>query len=85
MKNDFFVVLENETDIIGALKSAGIEKASLVIVSDVNDSDNLRFILTARKLRPDIKIHAVVHDPSLTEMAKDCGSKRRYSIHRHNR
>ncbi len=74
LKKDFFVVLENETDIIGALKSAGIEKASLVIVSDINDSDNLRFILTARKLRPDVKIHAVVHDPSLTEMAKDAGA-----------
>ena len=74
LRKDFFVVLETETDIIGALKSAGIENASLVIVSDVNDSDNMRFILTARKLRPDIKIHTVVHDPSLTEMVKDAGA-----------
>jgi Trk K+ transport system NAD-binding subunit len=73
-KNDSFVVLENETDIIGALKSAGIEKASLVIVADVNDSDNMRFILTARKLRPDIRIHTVVHDPSLLEMEKSAGA-----------
>ena len=34
----------------------------------------MRFILTARKLRPDIKIHTVVHDPSLTEMSKDAGA-----------
>ncbi|MGO9645120.1 MAG: potassium channel family protein [Candidatus Bathyarchaeia archaeon] len=74
LKNDLFVVLETETDIIGALKSAGIEKASLVIVADVNDSDNMRFILTTRKLRPDIRIHTVVHDPSLTEMEKDAGA-----------
>ena len=74
LRKEFFVVLETETDIIGALKSAGIENASLVIVSDVNDSDNMRFILTARKLRPDIKIHTVVHDPSLTEMVKDAGA-----------
>lgn len=74
LRKDFFVVLETETDIIGALESAGIENASLVIVSDVNDSDNLRFILTIRKLRPDIKIHTVVHDPSMTEMAKDAGA-----------
>lgn len=74
LKNDSFVVFENETDIIGALKSAGIEKASLVIVADVNDSDNMRFILTARKLRRDIKIHTVVHDPSLVDMEKAAGA-----------
>jgi Trk K+ transport system NAD-binding subunit len=73
-KNDSFVVLENETDIIGALKSAGIEKASLVIVADVNDSDNMRFILTTRKLRSDVRIHTVVHDPSLVEMEKAAGA-----------
>jgi voltage-gated potassium channel len=73
LKKDFFVVLEDETDIMGALKSAGIEKASLVIAADVNDSDNMRFILTARKLRPNISIHTVVHDPSLTEVMKDAG------------
>jgi len=74
LRKDFFVVLETETDIIGALKAAGIDKASMVIVADVNDSDNMRFILTARKLRPDIKIHTVVHDPSLIEMSKDAGA-----------
>jgi Trk K+ transport system NAD-binding subunit len=74
LRNDIFAVLETETNIIGALKSAGIDKASLVIVADVNDSVNMRFILTARKLRPDIRIHTVVHDPSLTEMAKDAGA-----------
>ena len=74
LKKDYFVVLEDETNIMGALESAGIEKASLIIVADINDSDNMRFILTARKLRPDIKIHTVVHDPSMTDMAKDAGA-----------
>ena len=73
-KKNLFVVLENETDIIEALKSAGIEKASLVIGADANDSDNMRLILTARKLRPDIKIHSVVHDASSVEMEKDAGA-----------
>jgi Trk K+ transport system NAD-binding subunit len=73
-KSDGFVILESETDIIGALKSAGIEKASLVIVADVSDSDNMRFVLTVRKLRPDIRIHTVVHDPSLIEMEKAAGA-----------
>ena len=74
LRKDLFVVLETETDIVGALNRAGIANASLVIVADVNDSDNLRFILTARKLRPDIKIHTVVHDSTMTDMAKDAGA-----------
>jgi len=74
LRKDLFVILETETDIVGALNRAGIESASLVIVADINDSDNMRFILTTRKLRPDIKIHTVVHDPSMTEMAKDAGA-----------
>jgi len=74
LKKDLFVVLEPETDIMDGLASAGIEKASLVIAADVNDSDNMRFILTARKLRPDIRIHTVAHDPSLTEVMKDAGA-----------
>jgi Trk K+ transport system NAD-binding subunit len=34
----------------------------------------MRFILTARKLRQDIRIHTVVHDPSLIEMEKAAGA-----------
>ncbi|HUO41342.1 MAG TPA: NAD-binding protein [Methylomirabilota bacterium] len=69
-----FAVLESKTDPIGALRSAGIAQASLVIVTDSNDSENLRFILTARKLRPDVRIHTVVNDPSLSETASDAGA-----------
>jgi len=72
--DNVFAVLETQTDPIKALKSAGIDKASKIIVADTNDSENIRFILTARKLRPDIKIHTVVQDPSLIETAKDAGA-----------
>lgn len=72
--DNVFAVLETQTDPIKALKSAGIDKASKIIVADTNDSENIRFILTARKLRPDIKIHTVVQDPSLVETAKDAGA-----------
>jgi len=74
LSRNVFAVLESKTDPIGALRSAGIEQASLVIVTDTNDSENLRFILTARKLRPDVRIHTVVNDPSLAETAKDAGA-----------
>jgi len=74
LSRKLFAVFESKTDPISALKTAGLDSASLVIVTDVNDSDNLRFILTARKLRPDIRIHTVVNDPSLIETAKDAGA-----------
>ncbi|MFI5449464.1 MAG: potassium channel family protein [Candidatus Bathyarchaeia archaeon] len=74
LRDDVFVVLENKTNPVGALETAGIDKSALVIVADVDDSDNMRFILTARALRPDIKIHTVVHDPSLIQTAKNAGA-----------
>lgn len=74
LKNKIFALTESKTDPLGALKSAGIDKASMIIVTDVNDSDNIRFILTARKLRPDVRIHTVINDPSLAETAKDAGA-----------
>ena len=74
LSRNIFAVLESKTAPIEALQSAGIDKASLVIVTDINDSDNLRFVLTARKLRPDVRIHTVVNDPSLVETARDAGA-----------
>jgi len=74
VSKNFFAILESKTDPIGALRSAGIDEASLVIVTDTNDAENLRFVLTARKLRPDVRIHTVVNDPSLAETAKDAGA-----------
>ena len=74
IRSDVLAVLETEGDAIKTLKSANIDKASKVIVADVNDSDNLLLILSARKLRHDIKILTVVHEPSLMEMAKNAGA-----------
>jgi Trk K+ transport system NAD-binding subunit len=67
-------VIEHETQPIDALKAAGVDKASMIIVSHVDDPDNMLFILSARKLRPDIKIVTVVHDSSLVQMAKNAGA-----------
>ena len=74
LNKDTYAVLEHELQPIEALKSAGIEKAGMVIVSHLNDPDNLLFILSVRKLRPDIKIVTVVHDSSLIDMAKSAGA-----------
>ena len=59
LKKNVLVVLEHETQPIIALKSAGIERAALVVVAHVNNPDNMLFILSARKLRPDIRIISV--------------------------
>jgi Trk K+ transport system NAD-binding subunit len=64
----------HNTGVIAIVELAVTLRCRLVIVTDNNDSDNIRFILTARKLRPDIKIHTVVNDPSLVETAKDAGA-----------
>jgi voltage-gated potassium channel len=74
LNKDAYATLEHELQPIEALKSAGIEKAGMVIVSHLNDPDNLLFILSARKLRPDIKIVTVIHDSSLIDMAKNAGA-----------
>ena len=74
VNKDILAVLEHETQPIEALKTAGIDKASMVIISHVDDPDNMLFTLSARKLRPDIKIVTVVHDSNLLEMAKSAGA-----------
>lgn len=74
LNKKILAVFEHETQPIIALKSAGIERASLVIVAHVNDPDNMLFILSAKKLRPDIRIVSVVHDSSLVETAKNAGA-----------
>ena len=70
-------MLEYETRPIIALKDSGIDKASMVIVAHQTDSENMLTILSARKLRPDIRIVSVVHDQNLVETAKNAGSGRR--------
>jgi len=74
INSDVLAVLETEGDAIKTLKAAQIDRASVVAVTDVNDSDNQLLILSARKLRHDVKILTIVHEPSLMEMAKSAGA-----------
>ena len=74
INKDIFAVIEHETQPIEALTAAGVEKASMIIVSHTDDSDNMLFVLSARKMRPDIRIVTVVHDANLIGMAKNAGA-----------
>jgi len=74
INKDIFAVIEHETQPIEALTAAGVERASMIIVSHTDDSDNMLFILSARKMRPDVKIVTVVHDSNLVSMAKNAGA-----------
>jgi voltage-gated potassium channel len=74
VKKEIFAVLEYETQPIVALTAAGIEKASIVVVAHSEDPANMLVVLSARKLRPDIRIITVVHDQSLVETAKNAGA-----------
>ena len=74
VNKDIFAVIEHETQPIEALTAAGVDKASMIIVSHTDDSDNMLFVLSARKLRPDIRIVTVVHDSNLMTMAKNAGA-----------
>ncbi len=74
IKKDVFAILEYETQPIVALKAAGIERASMVIVAHEKDPENMLTILSARKMRPDIRIITVVHDQTLIETAKNAGA-----------
>ncbi|HZW54765.1 MAG TPA: NAD-binding protein [Nitrososphaerales archaeon] len=74
LSKDIFAVLEYETQPITALSAAGIERAAMVVVAHENDPDNMLVILSARKLRPDIRIISVVHDQALIETARNAGA-----------
>jgi voltage-gated potassium channel len=74
VKRDIFAVLEFETHPVDALKQAGIDNASTVVVAHSEDSANMLVVLSARKIRPDIRIVTVVHDEDLLETAKNAGA-----------
>jgi len=74
VKSQTLAVLEHETRPIEALKQAGIERAGMLIVSHQNDSDNMLITLSARRLRPSMRIVGVVHDPDLIEAMKSSGA-----------
>jgi Trk K+ transport system NAD-binding subunit len=74
LKKNCFAVLESENQPMDALTTAGIERASMIVVAHEKDPDNMLSILSSRKMRPDIRIISVVHNPSLTETAKNAGA-----------
>lgn len=74
LKKNVMTVLEYETQPIEALKAAGIENAKTVIICHTNDPDNMLVTLSARKLRPEVRIITVVHDPALVETARNAGA-----------
>jgi Trk K+ transport system NAD-binding subunit len=69
-----FVVLENENHPIKALKEAGLDKASIIIAAQDEDSRNMLIILAVRKMRPDIRIVSVINDQDLIETARSAGA-----------
>jgi voltage-gated potassium channel len=74
LKRSILAVQEHETRPMEALKEAGIERAGMLIVSHENDPNNMMITLSARKLRPDLRIVSVVHDAELIEAAKNAGA-----------
>ncbi|MDA4118422.1 MAG: NAD-binding protein, partial [Thaumarchaeota archaeon] len=74
LRKGVLTVLEVESRPIDALREAGIERAAMVVASHEKDTDNVLIIISARKLKPDVRIVAVVHDPNLIETTKIAGA-----------
>ena len=73
-KKKVLAVLEQENRPIVTLREANVETASTLIAAHDKDSDNILIILSARRLKPTIRIIAVVHDDQLIENAKNAGA-----------
>jgi len=73
-KRKVLAVLEHENRPIVALHEAHIETAATIIAAHEKDPDNMLIILSARRLKPEIRIISVVHDDQLTETAKNAGA-----------
>ncbi len=74
LKKNCFAVLESENQPMDAFTSAGIERAAMIVVAHEKDPDNMLSILSARKMRPNIRIVTVVHNSTLIETAKNAGA-----------
>lgn len=57
-----------------ALNIAGIEHAAMVVVAHEKYANNMQVIFSSRKMQPNIRIISVVHNPTLTETAKNAGA-----------
>jgi len=58
------------------LITAGIENAAGIVISLPSDKDNLYIAMTARMLKPDIRIVSRMTDPQLEEKFKKAGADR---------
>jgi voltage-gated potassium channel len=74
LNQEILTIFDHGLRPIETLKEAGIERASFIVAAHHEDPNNLMFVLSARKLRPDIKIITVVHDEDLVETAKSAGA-----------
>jgi voltage-gated potassium channel len=74
LKNSTLAVLQHESRPIEALKQAGIDRAGMLIVSHQDDPQNMMITLSARRLRPDMRIVSVVHDSDLIDAMKGSGA-----------
>jgi voltage-gated potassium channel len=74
MKKKVLAVLQHENRPIVALKEAGIETATTLIAAHEKDPENMLIILSARRLKPEIRIIAVVHDEQLVDTARNAGA-----------
>lgn len=73
-KKKVMAVLQQENRPIVALKEAGISAATTLIAAHDKDPENMLITLSARRLRPDIRIISVVYDEQLTDTAKNAGA-----------
>jgi voltage-gated potassium channel len=73
-KKKVLAVLEHENRPIVALEQAGIKTATTLIAAHETDSENMLITLSARRLKPAVRIVSVVHDEQLTDTAKNAGA-----------
>ncbi len=74
LDKEVFAVKEIEAHSVEALEAAGIARAGTLIVSHTEDPENMMVVLSAKKLRPDIRIISVVNDVNLVDTAKTAGA-----------
>lgn len=74
LKEKALVVHELDNRPVLAMKEAGVERAGTLIAAHEKDTDNVVMILSARRLRPDLRIISVVHDDELTETVRNAGA-----------
>jgi voltage-gated potassium channel len=73
-KQKVLAVLEHENRPVDALKAARVEAAATLIAAHDKDTDNMLVVLSARRLRADLRIITVVHDGQLADTAKNAGA-----------